>query len=251
MTKMHGHGPVKIVMLHGWFGSAGAFDAMLPGLDNDRFSILVPDAAGYGSRVGEGGPFTMQRIADDALLAADRAGWGRFTVLGHSMGGKAALRMALSAPGRVDRLIGLTPVWAAPAPFDPETLAFFRSAVRSMEARAEIIDVSTGARLPSTWVHEFAERSLVASSEEAFAGYLESWAHDDFAAAAAEVSIETLIIVGAHDGGVPEMAVRATWAKLPAARILVLDQAGHYPMDECPLVLAATIAQFLDPKSGR
>jgi pimeloyl-ACP methyl ester carboxylesterase len=52
----------------------------------------------------------------------DSLGWNEFAIVGHSMGGKAALLTTTLATKRVTRLCGITPVWAAPAPFDAETL---------------------------------------------------------------------------------------------------------------------------------
>ena len=61
-----------------------------------------------------------------------------------------------------------------------------------------------------------------------------------------------LVIGGAHDRGVPEDVIRSTWlAALKQARIVVLPGAGHYPMDECPLILAREIIGFLDTGQSR
>jgi esterase len=86
------------------------------------------------------------------------------------------------------------------------------------------------------------------SDEEAFGAYFESWALEDLSAKASAVSVEILVIVGAHDRGVWPEAAGATWiAKLANARLVVLPDSGHYPANECPLILAAHIASFLAP----
>jgi pimeloyl-ACP methyl ester carboxylesterase len=36
---------------------------------------------------------------------------------------------------------------------------------------------------------------------------------------------------------------------LPNARLSVMPESGHYPMDECPLMLASILSEFLDPRS--
>ncbi|WP_292959537.1 alpha/beta fold hydrolase [Novosphingobium sp. UBA1939] len=250
--RTHGHGPIRAIAIHGWFNDHAAFEALLPALDAERFTIALPDVRGYGARRGSDGPYTVATMAEDAIAAADALGWERFSVIGHSMGGKAALRAAVVAPGRVERIVGITPVWAGPAPFDTETFAFFRGAADDIATRQAILDITTGERLPLAWLRKGAERSVTISNRDAFAAYLESWAGDDFAAEAAGIEVPVLVIGGAHDRGVPEDVIRSTWlAALKQARIVVLPSAGHYPMDECPLILAREIIGFLDTSQSR
>jgi pimeloyl-ACP methyl ester carboxylesterase len=249
---IHGTGTVHAVVLPGWLGDWRVFEPMLPALDPDLFSLAFLDARGYGASRAATGPFDMTTIAADALHLVDDLGWDRFAVVGHSMGGKAALRLALDAPDRVTRILALTPVWAGPAPFGPDTLEFFRSATNDVGVRAAILDQTTGRRLPSVWSRGQAAASVHASTNEAFAAYLESWTLDDFGDAASCLSHETLVVVGEHDAGVTEAGVRATWlSSLAKVRLEILPNAGHYPMIEAPLALAALFERFLAEVSDR
>ena len=145
----YGSGPHRAVLLHGWFGDAQCFTPMLQGIDPDRFTFAAMDFRGYGSAKGSTGPFNMATVATDAIAVCDSLGWAQFSVVGHSMGGKAALRTAILAPNRVQRVCAITPVWAGKAPLDQDTVQFFRSAAEQFDARRAIIDTSTGGRLPS------------------------------------------------------------------------------------------------------
>lgn len=251
LTTIHGEGPVRAIALHGWFGDHRSFDAMLAGIDPGRFSIAVPDIRGYGSAHADDGPFDMATIARDVIALADRLGWDHFSVIGHSMGGKAALKAALLAPGRVERLIGVAPVWAGAAPFDVEVLGLFRAAADDVAARRAIIDLSTGHRLSPYWVATVADRSVRDSARRAFAAYLESWALEDFAAETATLTLPVLLVGGTEDQGVPESWLRATWLEaLPHAELIMLPDCGHYPPDEAPLRLARHIDEFLGRVGG-
>ncbi len=243
---LHGRGPVRAVVLHGWFGDWRVFSPMLPALDPERFTYAFLDYRGYGLSKAETGPFDVSTIAADACALADHLGWDRFAVVGHSMGGKAALRLAADAPERVERVLALAPVWAGPAPFDPDTLDLFRGAPGDIAVREAIIHNTTDGRLPGAWSGEMARQSAQASTQEAFAAYFESWALDDFANEVQGLPHETLVVVGAHDRGVPADLVRATWlANLPNASLSLFAEAGHYPMLEAPPRLAAVFDAFL------
>ena len=115
-----------------------------------------------------------------------------------------------------------------------------------LDLREMLIRHTTGGVLPNSWSRALAAKSADSSSAEAFASYFESWAMDDFSADVRGLTQETLVVVGARDEGVPEAGVRATWlAEMPAASLTVLRDAGHYPMQECPPMLAQLIESFL------
>lgn len=243
---IHGRGSVRALLLHGWFDDGRVFETVLAALDPEVFKIAVMDYRGYGDSSAMPGPFDISTAAVDAEQLADHLGWGQFAVIGHSMGGKVALRLAANRPTRVTRILALTPVWAGAAPFDADTLAFFRSAVRDIGLRAAILDNTTGGRLPKFWSTGHAARSFTISTIDAFAGYFESWALEDFADEARRLRHDTLVVVGGRDAGVSESTVRATWlAELPNARAHVLAETGHYPMLEAPLAVAGLIEGFL------
>lgn len=244
----YGNGPVRAVLIHGWFGDAHDFDAMLAAIDPEIFSFACIEFRGYGERKGEPGPYDVATIARDAVALADTLGWKQFDVVGHSMGGKAALRVAVEVPERVGKLCGIAPVWAGRSPFDEQRLDLFHKARDAVGVRQGIIANTTGGRLPPIWSRRVAEHSMRTSDPDAFATYFASWALEDFAREAATVTAETLVIVGAHDPGITEAVARATWlTTLPQARLVVLPDSGHYPLNECPLILAAHLTGFLAP----
>jgi pimeloyl-ACP methyl ester carboxylesterase len=241
-----GRGPRRIIALHGWFGSAGSWEAYAKVLDEERFSYAFMDYRGYGGAKNMKGEFTMQEISSDALALADALGWERFSLIGHSMGGKAVQQVLAEAPARVQKLVALTPVPASGVPFDDEGWKLFSSAAASAEARKGIINFSTGNRLSDAWLDRMVEHSLENSTPEAFAAYLLAWAKGDFSARVKGNPVPVLVMVGEHDPALNAEAMRATFMQwYPNARLETIANAGHYPMDETPVALASAIERFL------
>ena len=241
---VQGHGPERIIALHSLFADGQSFLPMVEAMDQERWSVALPDIRGYGRSRDLDGPYDLATVAADALALADQLGWDEFAVLGHSMGGKAALRLALDAPRRVSHIIGLSPIWAGTAAFAPDALAKFRSSADVTAEREAVITRTTGARLPAGWYRNAAAASAANSRREAYAGYLESLVADDFEAAALAIDRPVMVIAGAHDPGNVEVA-RSRWARLRNAELTVLTDCGHWPILELPLLTAALVERFL------
>jgi len=241
-----GNGPARAIVLHGWFADSREFEHMLPALDPSKFTLAFMDFRGYGNARASKGPFNMSTVAEDVEALANSLKWSDFSLVGHSMGAKAALRTAVNLKSRVARILALTPVWAGAASFDAGTLALFRGAAKDLASREAILTHSTGGRLPKTWIRWLAQTSSEACREETFEAYFHSWAMEDFATEVQGLPHQILAVAGENDNGIPAEAIAATWIKnLPNARLEILPTCGHYPMLETPIALASIFERFL------
>ncbi|HEV7205413.1 MAG TPA: alpha/beta hydrolase [Jatrophihabitans sp.] len=241
-----GGGATRVIALHGWFGSSNGW-GMLPELiDPDVFTWAFPDYRGYGSRRDEAGEYTIQEIAADTVALADRLGWDRFAVVGHSMGGSAAQRVFADVPDRVSALVGISPVPASGVPFDEQSWGLFDGAAQNDDNRFAIIDYTTGNRQSKYWIDKMVAYSVAVSTREAFGAYLPSWANYDFSAELPTPSIPVKAIVGQFDPALGEDTIKATWAEqLPGCEVDVMTNAGHYAMFESPVALMTSIEKTL------
>jgi pimeloyl-ACP methyl ester carboxylesterase len=242
-----GSGGHHVLALHGWFGSARGWGELPRYLDGAAHTYVFMDFRGYGDRKQHGGAFTMEEAAADALALATELGWDRFSVLGHSMGGKVAHLALLQAPDRVRKIVAVNPVPAAGVPMDEQTWALFDGAAGDPANRAAIVDFTTGSRLTKSFVHDVVRHSLEDSTTEAFGAYLPSWARADFSGQLGPgAGVPVKVIVGETDPALSAALMKQTWLTyFPEAELEVLAGAGHYPMFETPVALATSIEQFL------
>jgi pimeloyl-ACP methyl ester carboxylesterase len=241
-----GNGPHHVFALHGWFGDQTAYAPLCDALSPDEFTYIFPSYRGYGGSRDIRGEYTIDEIASDVLALADSLKVERFSLVGHSMGGKAIQRVLANAPDRVMKLVAVAPVPASGVPFDDATYAMFESAVANEEAACGIVGFSTGGRLSPVWVKHIATYPKRHALDEAFSGYLPSWARSDFHQEIEGSPVPILVAIGESDGGINEDLMRATYMRwYPNAQLVVIANSGHYPMNETPVAFATLMESFL------
>ncbi|HBM62176.1 MAG TPA: alpha/beta hydrolase [Citreicella sp.] len=91
-----------LLIIHGLFGSARNWGVIAKRL-SDRREVIAVDLRNHGASPWEES-HSYPAMAEDLAEVIDSLG-GRADVLGHSMGGKAAMVLALTRPALVNRLI--------------------------------------------------------------------------------------------------------------------------------------------------
>lgn len=97
-----GAGP-PLLILHGLFGWARNWQSVARAL-SDRYRVLCLDARNHG-RSPHTAAMDYRLMAADVTALIDTLALGPVTLLGHSMGGKTAMTLALLAPARVEKLV--------------------------------------------------------------------------------------------------------------------------------------------------
>jgi esterase len=247
------HGPATdrppLVIAHGLFGSARNWSAIGKRLSRDR-QVIAVDMRNHGDS-------PRSPVHDYPSMAADlaetiAAHGGRADVLGHSMGGKAAMVLALSEPALVNRLIVAD---VAPVRYGHSQLEY----VHAMQAvdlaavsRRSDADADLARSVPEPSLRAFFLQSLAVRPEGA------SWklnlevleqqmpAIMDFPDVAGSFDGRTLFLTGATSTYVrPEHWPRIR-AHFPAAEHREIAGAGHWLHAEAPGPFIEAVAGFLD-----
>jgi pimeloyl-ACP methyl ester carboxylesterase len=93
-----------LVLVHGLGGAASNWLGLAPLLLSGR-RLLVPELSGHGGSGPLPAAESLDAYADRVGLLVERAGFAPAPVVGHSLGGAIALRLAIRRPEVVSRLV--------------------------------------------------------------------------------------------------------------------------------------------------
>ena len=235
-----GSGP-PVVLIHGSGPGVTAYAnwrLTLPTL-GVRFHCYAPDMAGFGySERPEPASYDVATWADQVVGLLDALGLAKASIVGNSFGGAIALRVAVTHPGRVDRLVlmgsvgvdfpiteGLDAVWGyQPAPQNMRRIMDYFAYSREL-ITDELAEVRYRASVQPGFQESFAAM---------FPAPRQRWV-DAMASAESDIRAlphETLVIHGREDQVIP-LANSLTLAQwIPNCQLHVFGHCGHWTQIE-------------------
>ena len=95
---------LPVVLLHGLMGYASNWGKIWPALQKER-AVLVYDQRGHGRSDKPAHGYSPADYASDEIGLLDELGWARVHIIGQSMGGRVAMRLAQDYPERIAALV--------------------------------------------------------------------------------------------------------------------------------------------------
>jgi pimeloyl-ACP methyl ester carboxylesterase len=228
-AAIEGAGARRVLVLHGWALDSGVWLAARARSNTRDFQWAYFDFPAYGVNRTLPPAAGIDGMARAALEAVDSLGWTSFAVLGHSMGGATALRVATLRPAAVTAVAALTPVSPAGTPLDAATFSAFDGAWADPAAA---IKASLSPRMKDDDIRRLVDRNRATMDRPTWTAYLKNWTSPDFMPALAELRMPVTLLYGETDPFVTAEYLRETVARLPHGRLVKVPVAGHYPMIE-------------------
>ena len=257
-VKLHydarGQGP-GVVLVHGLYGSGNNFRRHANWLAEHR-RVLSPDLRNHG-RSPHHRDMGYPAMAADLAALLDAEGLDQATLVGHSMGGKAAMALALTHPERVE---GLVVVDIAPVAYDHDQAGILRAMdevdLDQVASRGDA-DRQLREAVPEAGVRQFLLTNLERGDEgwrwRLPLGVLADALPDilDFPELGAPYTGPTLFLHGAASDYVTPRHHETIRRHFPEARIEGLEGVGHWVHAEAPEAFEAALRRFLElPAAG-
>ena len=258
--RISGEG-APLILLHGLFGSLENLGGVARRLQ-DKWQIHALDQRNHGSS-----PHTdhmdYPAMARDVVAYMDARGLERVSILGHSMGGKVAMQVALLYPERVERIIAAD---IAPVTYPPRHDAILE-ALKSIDLSG-VRSRKDADRLMAEYVDTEATRQFllknlerVPREQQTENGPMFRWrlnlpvidaCYSNLAAGPEGTPFTgpVLFLKGENSAYIQQKHRELIDRLFPAARICVIPGATHWLHAEEPELFAAQCRHFLEGGEG-
>jgi pimeloyl-ACP methyl ester carboxylesterase len=232
---------IGVILIHGLGGSVDDWKNVIPALARD-FHVVAFDLPGFGKSDKGSQDYSPTRYASLAHYLADHYFQNKtYSIVGHSMGAAIALRFAAQHPLRFQRLVLID----AAGILHPQVISKFQAG--SMLQRTSGVQQTRGFaerlsgkvleqmdRLPISPI-DIANSAL--GREHVLQGGPEKiaaleLAGEDFGNAITSVTEPTLILWGDNDLTVPQRTGKVLATRMPHARLEIIADSGHEPMQD-------------------
>ena len=247
--KQLGHGE-PLVLLHGLFGSGDNWFGVAPKLA-EKFHVLAPDLRNHGHSPHHAEMDYPLMAADvEKFFAAQKIESAH--VIGHSMGGKVAMQLALDFPARVKKLVvvDMAPRAYARA-HDKIFAALLALDLKLFQARAEIED-ALAPEIPSLNLRRFLLKNLGRDECGGFVwkmnlrGVAENYSHLGKVLGAGKPFAGSALFIrgGKSDyiNAADEVDIRQ---QFPAVQIQTIAKANHWVHADAPEEFIRLVLDFL------
>jgi len=234
-------GPV-VVLLNSLGTTLAMWDAQVDTLARE-FRLVRVDTRGHGLSPVPAGPYRIDDLSDDVVALLDRLDVQRAHLIGLSLGGMVALRLAARDPGRVCSVVALcTSARLEPSSAWEDRAALVRA--RGMEAVADAVLERwyTSDFLCTETARVQAARAMLTSTpKEGYASCCEVIATMDLRPDLAGITAPVLAIAGAEDPATPPVHLERIARGVANGRLEVIPNAAHLANDEQPALVTDRI----------
>jgi pimeloyl-ACP methyl ester carboxylesterase len=239
--KIGGRGE-NFLILHGWNGSSDSWRKIIEILET-KFRVISPDFPGFGKTETPKIPWSLNDFVEWLKEFTEELNLKEFFLLGHSFGGRVAIRFSIFYPEKVKKLIlissaGIRQEWGwkekvifqiskiGNAIFSKNHFLRFKDGTRNLFYRiARVKDYSKAKGVMKETMKKIVEEDLLPELPK--------------------IQKETLIIWGEKDKIIPLKYAFLFKEKIKNSKLEILPKIGHSPHLEDPEKLAEVLISNL------
>jgi pimeloyl-ACP methyl ester carboxylesterase len=237
-----GGGGENFLILHGWNGSSDSWRKIIEILEI-KYKVICPDFPGFGKTETPKIPWSLNDFVEWLKEFTEKLNLKEFFLLGHSFGGRVAIKFSIFYPEKVKKLIllnsaGIKPEWGL-----KEKIIFQISKIgNAIFSKNHFFRFKDGAR---NFFYRIARIKDYSKAKGVMKETMKKIVEEDLLPEIPKIQNETLILWGEKDKIIPLKYAFLFKEKIKNSKLEILPKIGHSPHLEDPEKLAEILISNL------
>lgn len=228
-------GAKTVLFLHGWRSDGSVWNDIAKKLHTEKYSVYALDLPGFGGSPIPKTSFTVSEYVDTVIGFMEKMNMRNVVLIGHSFGGRIAIKLASSHPKQVKKLVLVdSACFTNPS---KQRMKYAAKLVKPLFSfsfmqglRSKIYSVLGASDYLAT---PFLRKTLVNVIEE------------DLSESLPHINSPTLLIWGEDDRETPLSGGKKIADQIRGSRLEILSGAGHYSFLDKPSEFYQVFEKFL------
>ncbi len=242
-----------VLMVHGMGGSLHSWEPWAQGMAPE-LRVIRLDLPGSGlSGPDPTGDYSDQRSIDVILALMDHLQLDKASVIGHSIGGRMAWRLAATHPERVNKLVLVAPDGFASPGFEygkpvdvPSVLQLMRYALPKWLLRMNLKPAyANDSAMTDERITRYYELMLAPGARQALIARMQQTMLTDPVPLLKRITAPTLLVWGKQDAMIPFSNAADYTSAIAGSKLVAFDGVGHLPQEEAAKTSLPAVKEFL------
>ncbi|MBI2611415.1 alpha/beta hydrolase [Candidatus Gottesmanbacteria bacterium] len=235
---------IPILILHGWNLSAEKFAPLVNELRIKGFNAQASDLPGFGTSPKPKNPLTLSDYVRYVDKYVKSKNWSEIVIIGHSFGGRLAIKLASQNPKFLKALI----LSGAPGynPVPKLKILFFLSLAKLGNAIFALPILKNFSTLSRHFLYRAAQATDFYNTDKNMRDTFKNIVKEELVDYMAQIKVPTLLIWGENDLIVPVSIAKKMSKVIPNAKLTVIPDARHGAPWTHPKEFVESVIKFLD-----
>jgi len=233
-----------ILILHGWGASSLSWKRVKELLDNLGFLTITPDLPGFGQEPEPAKTWNIDNYVEWVNQFCLRNNLESFILLGHSFGGRLAIKFAVKYPEKIKKLILFSAAGVTPRPKARLSLLKLFSKAANIILSLPVLNLFKKP-LRKVFYNLLGTRDYYFLSSRIMLETFKKVVEEDLSSFLKKISVPTFIVWGEKDTLTPVQDAKLMNKEIPGSALKIIPDGSHYLHTREPEKLVEAIRDFL------
>jgi pimeloyl-ACP methyl ester carboxylesterase len=225
-----------LLFLHGWGVDSLSFGKLVDRLTTKKYAVYLLDLPGFGQSQMPETVYNVDDYSNAVSQFVKKMGLKDLILIGHSFGGRIAIKIAAENPGYLDKAVLV----------DTAGIATASTMKRILSVLAKIVSPI----FKPDFMQPLRKRFyfLIGSEyleNEKLSMIFSKVVSENLTRTVAQIRIPTLIVWGENDSVTPIYFGRLMNKLIPKSKLIIFSNAGHFPFIDNPNKFIEALTEFI------